>query len=70
MNFIEKYIKNAMDMVHKMNMCDVAIFKLTIFAAAIWLVKLFPVIASLNIWIYVAIWAAGAVYLLKNMTWK
>jgi hypothetical protein len=45
-----------MDMVHNMNMFDVTIFKLTVFAAAIWITKLLPIVASLNIWIYVAIW--------------
>jgi len=50
-------MKNAMELVRNMNMLDVTVFKLTVFAAAIWLTKIFPVVASLNIWIYVAIWA-------------
>jgi hypothetical protein len=53
---IKKLMRNSMDMVHNMNMFDVTIFKLTVFAAAIWITKLLPIVASLNIWIYVAIW--------------
>jgi len=57
MNFIQKFIDNSMDMVRNMTILDVTIFKFTIFVAVIWIVKLFPIIASLNIWIYIAVWA-------------
>jgi len=57
MNFIEKYIKNALVMVNNMTLLDVTIFKLTVFAAALWIAKLFPVVLSLNAWIYVVVWA-------------
>jgi len=46
-----------MNMVRNMSVVDVTIFKLTVFAAALWIAQLFPVILSVNIWIYVAIWA-------------
>jgi len=62
-----KLLKKSMKLVHNMSVQDVAIFKLAIAAATIWIVKLFPVIASLNIWVYIAIWIIGAGYLLRKM---
>jgi len=54
---IKKLINNSVDLVKEMNMLDITIFKLTVFAAGLWIAKLFPVVISLNIWIYVAVWA-------------
>jgi len=52
MNLYKKYTKNAMAIVHKMTVLEVGLFKLAITLATIWLVKLVPAIASLNIWVY------------------
>jgi len=68
--FIKKLLDASMNMVQNMNMLDVTIFKLTIFAAALWIAQLFPVILTVNIWIYVTIWAGWAVYLLSKIDWK
>ena len=68
--YVKKILKNSMDMVHNMNVLDVTVFKLTVFTAALLIAKLFPIVLDLNIWVYIAVWAGGAVYLLKNMSWK
>jgi len=70
MNFIQNYIKNAMKMVNSMNVMDVTIFKLTVFTSALWIAQLFPVVLSVNTWIYLAIWAGGSVYLISKIQWK
>jgi hypothetical protein len=53
MNLYRKYIKNAMEIVHKFSLEEVALFKLIMIVTGLLLAKLFPVLTTGSIWIYV-----------------
>jgi len=58
-----------MDFVHRMNILDVSIFKFTIFFAALWLAKLFPVLLTGNTWFYFGMYCVGLIYILFRIDW-
>jgi len=53
MNFLKKYITASMDVVHTFSLEEVALFKLIMILAGILITKIFPVLLTGNIWIYI-----------------
>jgi len=67
MNLIQKHIKNSMDLVRNFSLTEVVLFKIIMVISGLFLAKLFPVLTSGNIWIYVVIIFWWSAVLLRNM---
>ncbi|NDK09331.1 hypothetical protein GW846_00955 [Candidatus Gracilibacteria bacterium] len=67
MNMIQKYIKKSMKVVHTFSLEEVALFKLIMIIAGIVLAKIFPVLLTGNIWIYIILILVGSGVLMRRI---
>ena len=52
MSYIKRHIQRSMDLVRNFSLEEVALFKLIMLITGLLLAKIFPVLLTANIWIY------------------
>ncbi len=67
MTYIQKYIQASMKVVHTFSLEEVALFKLIMVIVWIILAKIFPVLLTGNIWIYIILVVFGSGVLLRRI---